>query len=72
MTVMISPIFVEARVISRIELTAETTTVWPRSAVSRESRASRLACRALSAFCLTVPESCSSDAAVSSRAEACS
>jgi hypothetical protein len=70
--VMMSAIFFEARLISCMALTAAVTTCPPFSAASRDPTASWLACFALSAFCLADPVISSSDAAVSSRLDACS
>src|SRR3990172_6426401 len=70
MTVMISPICLDARVRSPMDATAAETTSCPLSAASREPSASWLACRALSAFCFTVTVISSREAAVSSREEA--
>ena len=58
--------------ISFIDRIASATTCPPFSATSRDPIASWLACRALSAFCFTVPVISSSEAAVSSRLDACS
>ena len=70
--VMMSAIFFDDWLISSIAPTACATTCPPFSATSRDPIASWLACRALSAFCFTVAVISSSDAAVSSRLDACS
>ena len=72
MVVMIAAICLEDAVMASIAPTASFTTVPPCSAESRALTAIWFACRALSAFCLTVEVISSRAAAVSSREEACS
>ena len=70
-TPMMSAIRRELSLIAFIVPTTSLTTSPPRTATLDALRASWLAWRALSAFCLTVELSSSIDAAVSSSAEAC-
>ncbi|EDT37231.1 hypothetical protein BamMEX5DRAFT_6990 [Burkholderia ambifaria MEX-5] len=72
MIAMMSAIFAELSLISPIVPTTWPTTVLPLFAISDAFAASELACRALSAFCFTVPVNCSMLDAVSCNADACS
>ena len=67
-TPMISPILVDAAVISSMVLTAPATTSPPRVAVTLAELARRVACAAASADCLTLTVSSDSEAEVSSMA----
>ncbi len=71
-TLMISEIFLLDALMSSIVDTTCPTTTPPLPADSDAAAASRFACRALSALCFTVLVSCSIDAAVCCRLDACS
>ena len=71
MTPMISTIFFDEALIELMVSTTSATTLPPLPATSAADCASWLACRALSAFCLTVPVSSSIEAAVCSSELAC-
>ncbi len=66
MTLMMSLIFLELSLMPFMVSTTWATTSPPWTATVLALCASLLACRALSAFCLTIELSCSMEAAVSS------
>ncbi len=71
MTLIMSTIFFADSLISPIVLTTSDTTAPPLTAISDADTARLFACRALSAFCLTVDVNSSIDDAVSSSELAC-